>query len=427
MALIEEGTCLIEFINKQGLGCGKSPFGPVEVPYTIPGEIISFERHKYRNQSNCLLKTIEKKSAHRITPECKYFGRCGGCSLQHMDIETYNNFKYTLVKNALPDEVIVKPIITIDKGQRRRINLKAFKKGEQLFLGFYRFHSHQIIDIDSCPVAMNPISNILIPLKKILTLILKNRQKAEIFLTHASNGIDMLLEVNDSIESGFEQELKDFAIKNEIIRLQLYSPKRSMVIFESESPYIILGNKKVAIDAKCFIQASFSSDQVLANLVEDYLPQQKGELVDLFCGRGTFSLPLSKRFSVYGFDSDAASLKALGEAAEGIVVLHERDLFASPLNIDELRPYRFAVINPPRAGALAQVKALASSNCERVIYISCNHETFARDAKILENGRYKLLEVTPVDQFYWNSHVEVVGVFVKNFSKALTSPDVYPY
>lgn len=414
MAIIEDGTCLINFINKQGLGCGETHFGSVEVPYTLPGEIISFERHKYRSQSNCLLKNIEKQSAHRITPECKYFGRCGGCTLQHMDTETYNNFKHNLIKSALPDEVIVKPIITINKGNRRRINLKAFKRDEkQLLLGFYRFHSHQVVDIDSCLVAMSSISNILVPLKETLTLILKNRQKAEIFLTHASNGIDMLLEINDSIESGFEQELKDFAIKNGIIRLQLHSPKKSMIIFESESPYIILGNKKVAIDAKCFIQASFLSDQILAELVEQYLPAEKGELVDLFCGRGTFALPLSKRFSVYGFDSDILSLEALRKVAKEAIVLHERDLFANPLSVDELRPYRFAVINPPRAGALAQVKALSNSNCTRIVYVSCNPETFARDAKILERRGYKLLEATPVDQFYWSYHVEVVGVFVK--------------
>ncbi len=416
MALIEEGTCLIDFINKHGLGCGKSHLGLVEVPYTIPGEVISFERHKYRSQSNCLLKTIEKQSAHRITPECKYFGRCGGCSLQHIDTETYNNFKYGLVKNALPDEVIVKPIITINKGNRRRVNLSAVKRDEQLFLGFYRFHSHQIVDIDSCPVVMKPISNILIPLKDTLTLILKHRQKAAIFLTNASNGIDMLLEVKDCIEPGSEQELKSFAMKNGIIRLQLYSPKKSILIFESESPYIILGNEKVAIDAKCFIQASFSSDQILAELVEQYLPTEKGELIDLFCGRGTFSLPLSKRFSVYGFDSDTSSLKALEEAAKGDIVLHERDLFTNPLNVDELRPYLFAVINPPRAGALAQVEVLSNSDCKRIVYVSCNPETFARDAKVLEKGGYKLLEATPVDQFYWSPHVEVVGVFAKNYN-----------
>lgn len=414
MALIEKGTCLIDFVNEQGLGCGQTNFGSVEVPYTLPGEIVSFERHEYRSQSNCLLKTIEKQSSGRITPECKYFGRCGGCTLQHMDIETYNNFKYNLVKNALPDEVLVKPIITIDKGNRRRINLKAFKREEKLLLGFYRFHSHQIIDIDSCLAAMKPMSDILVPLKETLTLILKNRQKAEIFLTHASNGIDMLLEINDIIELEVEQELKDFALKNGIIRLQISLPKKSMIIFESESPYIILAGKKVAIDAKCFIQASFSSDQILAELVAQYLPAEKGELVDLFCGRGTFSLPLSKRFSVYGFDSDAASLEALEKVSKGEIFLQERNLFTNPLNADELRSYRFAVINPPRAGALAQVKELSNSNCARIIYVSCNPETFARDAKILERGGYKLLEATPVDQFYWSSHVEVVGVFARN-------------
>ena len=394
----------------------KTLLGLVEVPYALPSEIITFQRHEYRRQSNCLLKSIEKPSSHRITPECKYFGRCGGCMLQHMDLKTYDNFKLSLVKRALPPEIKINPIITIPKGTRRRINLQALKKDEHLFLGFYRFHSHQIIDIDSCPAMMAPLSAILNPLKEVLMLILEHRQKAEIFLMHASNGIDMLLELPDLIELTTEQEreLTDFAKKTGIIRLKFHSSKKPKLLFESEKPYILLGDKKVATDARCFMQASFSSDQILADLVEQYLPQEKGALVDLFCGRGTFALPLSKRFSVDGFESDATALEALGEAAAGTIAIHKRDLFTNPLSKDELRPYRFAVINPPRAGALEQVKALARSKCERVVYISCNPESFARDAGILENGRYKLLEVTPVDQFYWSSHLEVVGVFVSN-------------
>ena len=416
MAIIEEGSCLIEFINNQGLGSGKTLLGLVEVPYALPSEIITFQRHEYRRQSNCLLKNIEKPSSHRITPECKYFGRCGGCMLQHMDLKTYHNFKLSLVKRALPPEARINPIITIPKGTRRRINLQALKKDEQLFLGFYRFHSHQIIDIDSCPAMMSPLSAILIPLKEVLMNILEHRQKAEIFLMHASNGIDMLLELHNLIDiiPEQEQELVDFAKKTGIIRLQFRSSKKPKVLFESEKPYILLGDKKVTTDARGFMQASFSSDQILADLVEQYLPQEKGALVDLFCGRGTFALPLSKRFRVDGFESDATSLEALGKAAEGAIMLYERDLFTNPLSKEELRPYRFAVINPPRAGALEQVKTLARSKCERVIYVSCNPESFARDAGILENGGYKLLEVTPVDQFYWSSHLEVVGVFVSN-------------
>ena len=238
MALIEEGSCLIEFINKQGLGSGKSPLGLVEVPYTLPNEIVAFQRHGYRRKSNCLLKSIERLSSHRITPECKYFGRCGGCMLQHMDLETYDNFKLTLVRNALPSETTINPIITIPKGNRRRVNLQALKKDDQLFLGFHRFHSHQIIDIDSCPAMMSPLSALLIPLKEVLIGILEHRQKAEIFLTHSSNGIDMLLELHDLIDIApkLERELVDFAKKNGIIRL-IYRIQSNLKNYNSYLPY----------------------------------------------------------------------------------------------------------------------------------------------------------------------------------------------
>tara|TARA_B110000503_G_C7137446_1_gene409431 strand:- start:20 stop:1273 length:1254 start_codon:yes stop_codon:yes gene_type:complete len=413
MAIIEEGTCLIKFVNQQGLGCGKTPLGLVEVPYSLPNEIISFERHEYRRQSNCLLKKIEQSSVHRIIPECKYFGRCGGCMLQHMDQQTYDDFKLSLIKNVLPSSVVINPIVTIPKGNRRRVNLQALKKDERIFLGFYRFHSHQIIDIDSCPAIMSSLSEILIPLKEMFMNILEHRQKAEIFLTQASNGIDMLIELQNLASLTLKQDvgLKDFAKKNGIIRLQLRLLDKTNTLFESEKPYILLGNKKVATDAKCFLQASFLSDQILVELVERYLPQEEATVADLFCGRGTFSLPLNKRFKIEGFESDVTALHALEEAAEGTIKLYKRDLFTTPLTKAELQSYRFVIINPPRAGALKQIKELAYSTCKIIVYISCNPESFASDAAILEKGKYKLVEVTPVDQFYWSSHLEIVGIF----------------
>lgn len=413
MALLEQGSCLIESLNKQGLGVGKTDLGSVEIPYAIPGEVVTFERHGYRRESNSMLKSIEKPSEHRITPECKYFGRCGGCLLQHMDKQTYDDFKASFISRLNLAGTKINPMVTIPKGNRRRINLQAMKKDEQLFLGFHRFHSHQIIDIDSCPAMMGDLSALLVPLKEVLYGIMEHRQKAEVFLTRASNGIDMLLELHGliGITSEQEQALVDFAKKHELTRLQFRSSKKPHILFEKEKPYVMLGGKQVSTDARGFMQSSFASDKILAELVDGYLPKENGALVDLFCGRGTFALPLSLRFSVDGFESDASALAALEEAAAGSIVLHKRDLFESPLTKDELKPYRFAVINPPRAGAEAQSKELAKSKCERIVYVSCNPESFARDAKILASGGYRLLEVTPVDQFYWAPHLEIVGVF----------------
>ncbi|MDA9163267.1 methyltransferase [Rickettsiaceae bacterium] len=412
MAVIEKGSCLIEFINKQGFGSSKSTPNRIEIPYTLIGEIVAFEKHEYRKKSNYILKNIEKPSIHRVTPECKYFEYCGGCMLQHMDLESYNNFKLSLAQRVLPPETKINPLITIPKGNRRRINLQALKKDGRLFLGLRRFHSHQIVDIDICPAVMSELSAIFMPLKKTMIEILEHKHKAEIFLTYNSNGIDILFEMqNLNITPEKEKLLMNFAIENQIIRLQIQSPEQTKTIFESEKPYIMLGDKKVATDPKCFMQTSFESDKLLAGLVEQYLPEEKGKIVDLFCGRGTFSLPLSKRFDVDGFESDSNALEALENASEGTIILHQRDLFKNPLNENELSPYDFVVINPPRAGALEQIKKLANSKCKKIIYISCNPESFARDAAILEKGSYKLQEVTPVDQFYWSAHLEIAGVF----------------
>jgi len=420
MAITEQGICRIEAINNQGLGTGRTGLGTTLLPYVIPGELVSFERHSYRGKSNCVLKGIIEESPSRIRPECKYFGSCGGCLLQHMDKDNYAKFKFSLIDTALKSvsiETKINRIIIIQKGERRRANLEAIKKDEQVYLGFHRFHSHQIINIDACPVLMPELSDLLNPLKNVLSKVLSHKQKAQIFCTKASNGVDLVLELQNQTQLTKEQRefLLSFGRDHGIIRLQFRSTGIFDVVLEIDEPHIILGSIPVTIDADGFLQSSFTSDQLLADLVQKYLPPEvvdKLKVADLFCGRGTFALPLSQHFNVDGFESDEAALHSLGRASKDIR-LEKRDLFIFPLSTLELNKYNYIVINPPRAGASAQCSKIASSLCERIAYISCNPESFARDAKILCDSGYKLLEVTPIDQFYWSSHLEVVGLFVK--------------
>lgn len=425
MALVEQGQCKINSLNKQGLGVGQTEKGKVLLPYTLPGEVVSFDRHAYRSASNCVLKEIIEPSKERATPPCPYFGACGGCLLQHLNVKDYYDFKYDGLKNMLFSEgieAVIHPVITIPAGERRRANLEAIKKEDQIYLGFHRFHSKQIINIDACLALLPRLSHLLVPIKEVLHKILDNREKAHIFLTEASNGTDITITIQEraTLTQAHRAYLEEFALKHSITRLIFRYRKRIDTIREIAKPHILFDGIEVEIDANSFLQSSFKSDEVLGNLVMKYFTNEnlKGEhIVDLFCGRGTYTLPLSKYYNVDGFESDQPALTALENAAKKAnrpISVTKQDLFESPVKTGELNKYNAAVINPPRAGGQAQIDQLKSSIVEKICYISCNPETFARDAKILLSGGYELVEITPVDQFYWSPHLEVVGFFKRN-------------
>lgn len=421
MALIEQAQVKIETVNSSGLGVGRTNMGPVELPYVLPGDIAEFERHAYRGKSDTILKNIVEKNATRKEAVCQYFGACGGCLLQHLSDENYAKFKVELLTNLIEANIVIHPLITVPFGQRRRANMNAVKKGDQLFLGFHRFHSHQIINLDHCPSLLPELSMLIAPLKSVLGVIMEDRDKLVMFITKAASGIDVSIEIHNrtSLEDHKRALLKEFALKYNVARLIFRYRKRIDVIHGNEVPYVVFGGVKVEIDSHCFLQSSDMSDMILGDMVVQYLVGTSDNddmlpILDLFCGRGTYTIPLSHHSHVDGLECDAKALKALGDAAAKNnlpIALQQRDLFSYPLQANELTKYRKCIINPPRAGAEAQIKEIAKSDIKQICYVSCNPETFVRDAKILTDAGYRLVEVTPFDQFYYSPHLEVVGYF----------------
>lgn len=454
MSVIETGLCRIEKIDNNGLGVGNSPKGPVLLPFTLPGEMVSFERHKYRSSSNCVLISIISPSKDRVAAQCKYFGVCGGCRLQHLRSELYNDYKQKLLRDVLRSakiniisEPMPKPMIIIDAGNRRRITLHAIKKQDQIYMGFYRFHSHQIVNIDSCPLVTTELSNLLLPLKDLLQHILEDKQKAEISLMHADNGIDLMVQVQGEITSKTKEreQLKEISLsilaKYGVIRFTLRAIGEDC-IFELAMPHVIFDGAKIEVEADAFLQSSALSDKILSKLVLDFCsaplepreeiapeirpPAQlvlesttKPKVIDLFCGRGTITLPLSRHYDVTGVEIDERALTALRKgavAANREIKLILQDLWDKPVLANDLQAYDIAVINPPRIGARPQCDELAKSGLKKIIYISCNLKSFVKDAKILINHGYQLVSVAPVDQFYWSHHLELVACFTINLS-----------
>jgi len=361
MTLLERSTCKITALNSIGFGIGVSDNSAtiVEVPYTIPQEVVEFEKHSYRNKSSFVLSKILKTSDHRVVPPCKYFAICGGCSLQHLKPDYYLQYKLDTLRQLFVKHditTLVRPIKSIGPASRRRAIFEAVKKHDQLFLGFKKFQSDKIVNIDSCLVLLPELSELIDKLKFILFELLENKEKCKIIVTKADNGIVLTLEMKnnrqdpETINTGSlrsqvvaqdDGTLKNFCQENNIIKLTIIDETKWHVVHLAQQPYIAFEDVKVPIESDSFLQVSSASDRILAEILNNKLsspgltggstfnavdamdPQgltprddnlPKLQIVDLFCGRGTLTIPATKFGAVDGFESEKASVKALREA-----------------------------------------------------------------------------------------------------------------
>lgn len=395
----------------------------INLPFCLPGETVVFEKVQYKKRSNYYFKEFIKSSQERQAHLCKHFTVCGGCILQHGAPSFYEEFKISVVSNALQqnnlDPYLIQPIKIVPKGQRRRANLEAVKKGEKLFMGFHRLNSHQIVDMMECPVLTEPLQKSLPYLRQAIEKILQPFQKAKIFLLEIENKVDVGLEIQGCSEltEGQKEILKTIAQAAGWARLQFRYRKKFDVLHQACEIMADFSGLRVQVDPWAFLQASSLAEKWMQEIVHDVLSEivAPKRLLDLFSGRGTFTGVIAKFGKVDAFEGDPKSISALQNAVKDLLInAAVRDLFTQPLNAAELNIYDAVVIDPPRAGAKAQCEQLAKSVIPTIIYISCSPETFAKDAGILENGAYKLEKVIPVDQFLWSSHLEVVGIFRKS-------------
>lgn len=421
------GTCKIEKLTTSGVGEGASEHGSILLPFVLPGEVVDYERfmkhpNSKREQPKFFLKSLRSISKSRIQPVCAHFTQCGGCLLQHLNEKMYGSFKRSLIAepfiaNQL-DTNCIQDVIVLPAGERRRANFEVVKKNDQVFLGFHRWRSHQIINLQECHTVDPKIAALFEPMRQLFLNIMVTYQKATVYLTVTAVGVDVSIDIHrDALQANALEMLETFAKTHNLVRLFVRENRKRITVYEKETPYIVFDGVKVNIEPASFLQASDRADQVLTELTISSLPQDIHRIADLFCGRGTFTFPLSRKGPVDGYECDIPALQALQSAADQHarpIQTFKRNLFDHPLSATELKAYNVVVIDPPRAGALAQIQALSESTISNIIYISCGPESFARDAKILiEQGGYTLEKVIPVDQFTWSPHLEVVGIFKK--------------
>ena len=352
---------------------------------------------------------------HHAAAACRHYPACGGCQLQHLGDAAYTDFVMDRLLRVLPAGLPAQThaVALSPPRSRRRASLKALKRGGKLSLGFHSEGTHALVDIAECPLLAPPLMALLPPLRALLKARLKDGQGAGIAMTLSDDGVDLLL-ANVSAEGlAAIEALSDFAATHDLARLSIEGPGGIDTLVERRAPSLRMGGVAVPMPVAPFLQATREGEAALVAAVLAAVGAAD-KVADLFCGLGTFALPLSQRAAVLAVDAAGPAVMALGVAARRAgrkVEVQHRDLFRRPLAGKELAALHAVVFDPPRAGAEAQARALAASQVPVLVAVSCNPNTFGRDAKILVEGGYTLTTLWPVAQFRWSSHVELVARF----------------
>lgn len=350
-------------------------------------------------------------------PACRHFGVCGGCALQHVPDELIAGFARDRILQPLeragivPERVM--PVHVSPPASRRRAAMRATRTKGQVRLGFNAEGAHSLVDIGECPVLRPELFALVAPLRQLLGPHLAERSAIGITLTLTDQGVDLLLANLQANTLPVIEGLTAFAQEAGLARLSLEGPMGVETLVARADPSIRMGGVTVTLPPAAFLQATVDGEAALVGAVTDVVGGA-GQVADLFAGSGTFALPLSRTAEVTAADGAGPAIRALAEAARRAgrrLSTQHRDLFRKPLIADELNRFEAVVIDPPRAGAIAQTEELAKSRVPVIAAVSCNPATFARDAERLAAGGYRLGRLWPVAQFRWSTHIELVAEF----------------
>ena len=366
------------------------------VPFAVPGDRLLDDG------------TVEPGPDHQVPP-CRHFPECGGCQLQHVSDAAYRDFLVNRVEGGIAQhglETEIREPHLSPPNSRRRASLRALKTGGGVLVGFNAAKSHRIVDMRENFILRPEMIALLPPLRELLGQLLKPKGGGEVQMTLIDGGIDLLLKglATDDLRS--IEALTSFAMEQGLARLSVDPGLGPETVYEPLPATITLSGVPVAFPVGSFLQATDDGEKALVASVREALAGS-GRIADLFSGLGTFALALKTDYAAEAARDAVASLQ---RAAPGIAVEH-RDLYRRPLDVSELERFDGVVLDPPRAGAEQQVRQLVGSAVQRIAFVSCNPGTFARDARLLADGGYKLDWARPVGQFRWSTHIELAAAF----------------
>ena len=397
-------------LGQRGDGIAETPGGDVFVPYALPGETVRAVRDGDRAQ----LVEIITPADSRIAAICPLFTRCGGCAAQHMSEGLYREWKRLQVVTALSRASVAAPVAEIVDAHgagRRRVTFHARREGLGMLVGFMAARSHDLVAVPDCPVLAPGLARAPAAAQLLANRLGGSNKPLDIQLTASEAGLDVDIRGHGPAGEKLRLSLTEAAERLDLARLSMHGE----IIVARRPPQQRMGRAMVAPAPGGFLQATTEGEEAIASLVLAALPKAK-RVADLFAGCGPFSFRLAERAQVHAVESDKAAVLALTRGAgmtQGLkpIATEIRDLFRRPLLEHELNAFDAVVLDPPRAGAEAQVRRLAGSKTGTVVYVSCDVGSFARDAAILIAGDYALEGVTPIDQFRYSAHIELVGVF----------------
>ena len=397
---------VIDRLGAQGDGVAETPDGPQFVPFALPGERVRL--------TGAGMPTLRSApSPERREPICRHFGTCGGCVAQHMRDDFYATWKGGILVDALRQRGLdaeVAPLRRVPIASRRRAVLTARREGRAIVLGYHRRRSRDVFAVEECPVLRPAIVAGFEALRALASLL--GRREIRLTVLATSSGLDVAIEGGGASALGTPtaSELARLAAQHGLARVSL----DGHVVIERATPVLAMGTAGMSPPPGAFVQAVAEAETEMVQLVVAGAGKAK-RVADLFCGVGTFTLPLARHARVLAVDGDRpplAALEAAARHAQGLKPIETklRDLFRMPLSPKELEAFDAVVLDPARAGAEAQARQLARSRVPTVVYVSCSPGTLARDARILVDGGYAIDSVVPIDQFLYSHHLESVTV-----------------
>jgi 23S rRNA (uracil1939-C5)-methyltransferase len=402
----------VKFVGAQGDGVAD---GPIYIPLTLPGETVRANRSGNRAE----LLEIVQPSFERVTPPCPHFGSCGGCALQHWDRAAYLAWKVEQIRIALARERLACDFaraFAAEPGSRRRLALHVRRAGKGTAVGFKARRSWSLVEISTCPISDRKLVDSLPVLRALAAPFLEHPKSAPtLHVTWTASGLDVDVTGVERRTGGLSADARmqaaEVAQSADMARVSLAGE----VVYQARQPVVRFGRAVVALPTGAFLQAVEAAEVEMARIALEAVAGA-GRVADLYCGAGAFTFRLAETASVYAADAAAPAVRALTAAiatAPGLkgITAEPRDLVRRPLLSSELKRFDAVVFDPPRAGAAGQAREIATASVSRVVAVSCDVGTFARDARILTDAGFRLERLHPIDQFLWSPHVELVAVF----------------
>jgi 23S rRNA (uracil1939-C5)-methyltransferase len=465
----EAVSVTIDRVGAEGDGIATAPDGAtLYIPDTLPGELVRAE--KLRPQGDgwfAPLEGILRESEARVSPPCRHFGECGGCVLQHWRDQEYRAWKTGLLEAALRRagfaDPQIAPIHVTPPRSRRRMDLAARRTPQGIVLGLHRRlipspatretvstipspltrekvstipspatrervrvrvsqPPGTICDLTECHVLHPALFALIAPLRALLTRLQSLRREASIIANLLDSGIDLLLRSDAPLDRADRDRLIDFARAHRLPRLStapMQGEPEPVIILQP--PCVTLSGVTVEPPPGAFLQASREGESAIVQAVLAGLPEKppaRARVAEFYAGSGSITFALAQRVRVAAWEGDIAAAAALRQAVNraglaGRVTITQRDLVRQPVATGDLGAFAAVVLDPPFAGAAAQMAQIAVAKPPRAIYVSCNPAVLARDARMLRDAGYKLLAATPIDQFLWSARLESVCVFAR--------------